>query len=53
MDDLLVHPQFVDQEPDAVVPVKACVDNSSCMVELDTLAAGGAYHGLPANQAGV
>src|SRR5262245_46877647 len=24
LDDLLLHPQFIDQEPDTVVPCKAC-----------------------------
>jgi hypothetical protein len=48
-----VHPQFIDQEPDAIVPGKAGVDDASCAVELDALTAGGAYHGLPAKQAGI
>jgi hypothetical protein len=53
LDDLLLHPQFVDQEPVAVVPCKVCANDFPCTVELDALAARGAYNGLPANQAGV
>jgi hypothetical protein len=53
LDDFLFHPQFIDQEPDAVVPFKAFVDDASCAIELNALAAGCSHHGLLADQAGI
>jgi hypothetical protein len=51
VDDLLVHPQFVDEDPQAVVPAQGGVAHASCTIERDTLATGHPHHGLPANGA--
>jgi hypothetical protein len=52
-DDLLLHPQFIDEEPEAVVPFQASGDDASSAGELDAPAARGAHHGFPTQQAGV
>jgi len=50
LDDLLVHPQFIDQHPQAVVPCKGSVAYASCTRLLDALAPGHPDYGLPANR---
>src|SRR5882724_7211142 len=50
-DDLLFHPQFVDEDSQAVVPSQGGVAYAPCTVEGDTLAVGHPHHGLPANGA--
>jgi hypothetical protein len=51
LDDLLAHPQFVDEDPQAVVPFKGGVAHAPCTVEGDPLAMGHPHHRLPANGA--
>jgi hypothetical protein len=51
VDDLLFHPQFVDEDSQAAIPAKGGVAHASCTVERDTLAMGYPHHGLPANGA--
>jgi hypothetical protein len=51
VDDLLFHPQFVDEDPQAVVPDQEGVAHASCTIERDTLTTGHPHHGLPANGA--
>jgi hypothetical protein len=53
LDDLLLHAQFIDQDPDAVVPFKGFLDDSCYAIELDTLAPGCSHHGIPSIRAGV
>ena len=53
MNDLLCHPQFVDQDPQAVIPLQGGVAHAPRMVERDTLAMRHPHHGLPSNGAGV
>jgi hypothetical protein len=50
-DDLLVHPQLVDQDPHALIPSQGGVAHAACAVERDPLAMGHPHHGLPANGA--
>jgi hypothetical protein len=52
-DDLLAHPQLVDEDPQAVVLSQGGMAQTPCAVEDDTLAVGHPHHGLPADGAGI
>jgi hypothetical protein len=53
LDDLLLHPQLIDQEPGALLHVKTPLRYTPCAIQLHALSEGRSYNGISPNDTGV